>query len=339
MLAALLSVLLTVAVIEVGLRIYVNLSDELVAEASGPRALQNFPESSRVYGLTGSLGPPLSTNSFGFRGPEIQVSNITKAFRIVMLGDSITFGNSVEWYETFSYVLEERLNREYGGDRFQVLNLGVSGYNTQQELATLRELGMQFAPDLIVLNVCLNDSDPAKDVFKVGLINRTTVSRLSDLNIRTVVASSYFLTFVKENLFRLLERHGDFVSKFNSPKLFLDSRVRETAWANMKQHMLGIARLAEQARIPLLVIIYPYASQVGLEGQERLPQQDLVRFLSSLDIPVLDAAPAYRNEGQAMFVDGYIHLSPEGHRVIADVIREFMINEGILLPREHVGNR
>ena len=40
----------------------------------------------------------------------------------------------------------------------EVLNFGVSGYNTQQEVETLREKGLRYSPDLVVLAVCVNDA-------------------------------------------------------------------------------------------------------------------------------------------------------------------------------------
>ena len=132
-------------------------------------------------------GPPISSNTFGFRGEEITLDKGQNTFRIIMLGDSITFGNGVAWNETFSYHLQTMFNDSYRSLKFEVLNFGVSGYNTKQELAILRELGLKLDPDIVVLNVSLNDSDPVKKVGAHGLSNKTTISKLSDINVRTIV--------------------------------------------------------------------------------------------------------------------------------------------------------
>src|SRR5438128_43073 len=69
--------------------------------------------------------------------------------RMVMLGDSITFCYGVRDGETFSAVMETL------DPRLEVVNLGVQGYGTDQELLKLEREGFAYAPDVVVLNVCL----------------------------------------------------------------------------------------------------------------------------------------------------------------------------------------
>jgi lysophospholipase L1-like esterase len=120
-----------------------------------------LPDSARAYALRPGLGPPFGTNAHGFRGEPVDVAKPAGVRRIVMLGDSITFGNSVAWNQTFSYVLQQILNERAGRREFEVLNLGVSGYNTAGSSYAARARP-QFSPDVIVLNVCLNDSDQSR---------------------------------------------------------------------------------------------------------------------------------------------------------------------------------
>jgi len=70
--------------------------------------------------------------------------------RIVALGDSLTFGWGVEADERFTSRLEEQL----GAD---VLNLGVSGYGTDQELLLWEHDGRALRPRVVLLTVCAND--------------------------------------------------------------------------------------------------------------------------------------------------------------------------------------
>jgi len=46
---------------------------------------------------------------------------------------------------------------EAEGKHVEVLNLGLGGYNTLQEVSTLEQIGIQFAPDLVVVGYCIND--------------------------------------------------------------------------------------------------------------------------------------------------------------------------------------
>ena len=339
---SLLSILITLGLVEAGLRVYIlNLTPE-ARQSRRPELLQDIPGSDRVYGLRPMVGPPAGSNSFGFRGPEVSQQKGPGTFRILMLGDSITYGNSVDWNQTFAYFLQQRLTGSEPDVHVEVLNLGVSGYNSRQELATLRDLGLRFSPDLIVLNICLNDSDPVKHLYGLALKNETRFTRWSDLNIRTVVDWSYLLTLVKHRLIWLVDAYGGNLKLLNSPKLFLDTRVRETAWQDMKAAIREMHQVAVGAGIPMAAVIYPYRSQVGLSSEDRIPQQDLLAFLGGLGVPALDATPAYQDAPERMFVDGFIHLSPYGHSRIADALRAFLAGNGLLpfveAPRNDVGS-
>ncbi len=315
---------LTFAAFEIGLRLVVRF-----LPADYGAAVEALPGSQRIYGLKPNLPLPVFSNSYGFRGVEVSRDKPAGVFRIVMLGDSITFGNSVSWNETFSYFLEQQLNETGGPMRFEVLNLGVSGYNTAQELATLREVGLQFSPDLVVLNICLNDSDPPKVLVRAGLQNKARVTRLADLNARTIVASSYVLTWLQQKTVGLLSNFMGVYRSLNSPRLFLDPRIGEAAWGEMKATMKELAETTRAAGIPFATVVYPYSSQLDVPAEERVPQRDLAAFFRSAGIPSLDAATHYRT-GTDMFVDGYIHLSPNGHEIIARAIGGFLREHGWL---------
>jgi hypothetical protein len=84
---------------------------------------------------------------------EIQIQKPDNVFRIAVLGDSYAEALQVDVARTFWRVLENRLMQcGYGGDkRIEVLNFGVSGYSTAQELITLKTRVVKFKPDLVLL--------------------------------------------------------------------------------------------------------------------------------------------------------------------------------------------
>ena len=97
------------------------------------------------------------SNSMGFRDREHSVGAREGTYRILVLGDSIGEGLRIEDDgQIFPAVLESRL-RELGLDA-EVLNFSVNGYNTLQEVETLKEKGLAFRPDLVLLAYCLNDT-------------------------------------------------------------------------------------------------------------------------------------------------------------------------------------
>ncbi len=115
------------------------------------------------------LGATFTTNDLGFRtesmGPKPQGIK-----RIVVIGDSWTFGQGVQYEDTFTHRLEQLLNRK--GGRWQVYNLGVPGWNTANEVAALRTLFSRLQPDVVVFCPTSNDIDDSYDIWNGRLVNR-----------------------------------------------------------------------------------------------------------------------------------------------------------------------
>lgn len=98
------------------------------------------------------------SNRLGYRDVEHAAAKPPGVYRIVVLGDSIAAGLRVERYEdTFPAVLERLLRAR--GLNAEVINLSVSGYNTRQEVETLKDRGLRFDPDLVLLAYTLNDRE------------------------------------------------------------------------------------------------------------------------------------------------------------------------------------
>jgi lysophospholipase L1-like esterase len=89
-------------------------------------------------------------NSLGFLGPERPVDKPSGTVRVLVLGDSISEQRT--WVELLEELLNERLQAPV-----EVWNLGVSGYGTLNELAYLQHRALDWDPDLVLLQFCLND--------------------------------------------------------------------------------------------------------------------------------------------------------------------------------------
>jgi hypothetical protein len=99
----------------------------------------------------------IRVNSLGFRGPEIK-DVPPGGRRVVVLGDSQAAGFEVPEHQTYEAVLQRRLTSALGA-QVQVINAGVRGYGTDQELLTYEQRVRQLHPDLVVLHFSANDSD------------------------------------------------------------------------------------------------------------------------------------------------------------------------------------
>ncbi len=114
----------------------------------------------RYYPRRGRDGHDVRINSRGFCDEERDIEKNRP--RIVLIGDSTTESWEVDPRERPHRVLEETL-----GGRFEVLNLGVRAYGTDQSLLLLKRLGMAFRPDVVIYTFCINDiRDNAKRTGK-----------------------------------------------------------------------------------------------------------------------------------------------------------------------------
>jgi len=93
-------------------------------------------------------------NSHGFRDREH--SGTGPAQRVVLLGDSVTFGLGVRQEVTFAGLLAHDLETGTASRR-EVFNLAVFAYDTRDELATYRSEGAALEPAVVVLQFFLND--------------------------------------------------------------------------------------------------------------------------------------------------------------------------------------
>ncbi|MFQ5785492.1 MAG: SGNH/GDSL hydrolase family protein [Alphaproteobacteria bacterium] len=98
-------------------------------------------------------GAYLAINREGFRDREHSLAKPAGGFRIAVLGDSYTEARAIPTEKTFWSILERRLKTcaALAGRPVEVLNFGVSGYGTTQELITLRRHVLKYRPDLVLL--------------------------------------------------------------------------------------------------------------------------------------------------------------------------------------------
>ena len=92
----------------------------------------------------------VSINEHGYADAERAVEKTRP--RIALIGDSTTEFWEVDEPERGHNVLEARLD-----GRFEVLNMGVRGYGTDQSLLLFAEKGVRFDPDVAVYTFCIND--------------------------------------------------------------------------------------------------------------------------------------------------------------------------------------
>lgn len=94
-------------------------------------------------------------NNHGYRDLDRHYDNKNQAYRILFLGDSVTFGAIVPAEKIYTRILEERLLNH--GYNVEVINMAYGGCGTDQELEILKNEGLKYNPNLIIVQFCTND--------------------------------------------------------------------------------------------------------------------------------------------------------------------------------------
>jgi hypothetical protein len=122
-----------------------NLRFELIANFSG-------------YSDGGIVRIPqflVEINADGFRDTNYSLEKGKNTKRIIAIGDSYTFGHGVNLSDSWPKGLEKLLNTN--GTKYEVLNMGVEGYDMQEYEEVLKTKGLKYDPDIVLIGYVGND--------------------------------------------------------------------------------------------------------------------------------------------------------------------------------------
>lgn len=146
-------------------------------------------------------------NRAGFRDVDHSIRKLSGIKRIIVVGDSVTEGYGVEWKYVFANLLQSRL-----GPQREVIVLAAGGLNTPQEVHLLKQEGLSYAPDLVVINFVLNDADFFTRFDEAQRYSAEMAARIGLFNlpvppvVKRALKSSALVYFVKERVENLKGR-------------------------------------------------------------------------------------------------------------------------------------
>jgi lysophospholipase L1-like esterase len=309
-------------------------------------------------GIYGDFNVTIEINSYGLRDYERSIaSNLT---RVLVLGDSMTFGYGVEMNETYSKYLERMTNKN--SIKYQVFNAGgTSGDSPGTYYLYLKNYGIQkFKPRVVIIGFYYNDlSDPKRyeilqDESGLPLKIKSTYHYIDDDGkVRITKSTLPILKYeVGDRIYTFLLKNShffSFVKKIVTDIFFVIFRDRfydidlnpeiKNYWDFNKKMLLAINDLAIKNNAKLIIIIIPERKQVndrlweqysiiiGEEKLDRTKPNDIVKeFGEQNNITVIDLYDTFHEKNKKMplylRVDG--HINPQGHKVIAEEIYEYL---------------
>ena len=259
--------------------------------------------------------PAVISNSKGMRdGREFSFQKQNGMRRMVVLGDSFTFGQGVEQDEAWPAHLQMSL------PKWEVLNMAVHGYGTDQQLLMLKHEGVKYHPDVVIVgffveNVYRNGlafRDFAKPMFVLenGALRLTNTPVPSPEAVLAETRGERPLSFAAHFFSRRFGRA--YGSETLGPTSGDDYLLRLTRSILDEMHAAASDNSAR-----LMVVAIPYSSfspSLKIEGS-------LAEWADGCGVPTLNLREsldrAQQETGEPMYDS---HFTARGHEVAAEAV-------------------
>ena len=309
-------------------------------------------------------------NSKGLRDEEYEYAKPPGVYRILVLGDSFAWGYGVEQGNNFSDQLEELLNKSAAGNLVEVINAGVSGYGTDQELLLLEREGMKYQPDLVLVAFATNDFTLDNKSGRHGYYLKPYFSveggqlKAKNYPLADVTAGEWddllknwkpeektekrkgfkgFLKYQTKTYPFLSQGFKDMrYSMLRSlsrnqafGKVFNQMRIdlskEDIDLEVTKKIFLKMKEITSSGNAQLAVFVVPYKSAL-----EKLPNpylQDFLDFFQSNEIAGFYPYDIFYEKfksGEKLFLSHDDHWNENGHMLAAQTIRDFLVEQGLI---------
>ena len=98
-------------------------------------------------------GKKLLTNSRGLADDEYSLAKPADTYRVVVAGSSWTMATRVELPDAYHSVLERKLSTHMAPQKAEFINLGVENYGLSEIVASVRDKGLAYDPDMIIFAI------------------------------------------------------------------------------------------------------------------------------------------------------------------------------------------
>lgn len=248
----------------------------------------------------------LVTNSRGMRADrEFADDKPPGTLRIIGIGDSGMFGWGVAQGEDYMSVLEKELNKRNDGIKYEVINMGVPGYNTALEVESFVYKGLALHPDIVIVGWCENDYQLPFFMLEAENFHRRDISFLHMYlfrrkDIADVVAG--------RKLRSMRDVNKDMVES---------NIVENSGFGGVREALERLKALGNERGFHVLVM-GPIKSHVA-------------GIIKDLDLPTFNTydkinAADYPKE----YAIHFMHPRPGGHAVIAEKLAEDLAQRGWL---------
>jgi hypothetical protein len=350
------SILLGLLVMEIGIRVWNPSIGNPMTEIHRPSAKFGWELVPGSSGY-GALGEYYQINASGLRDKDYPLQKKAGVYRIVVLGDSFTFGMGVNLEDTYPKRLEKILQAK--DPNIEVINFGVIGHDMWQYYETLKRRALSYHPDLVILALF-----PGDDFYEsvapydesghyVGVFPFPPYEQEPG---ELWAPMSYFAIW---NLLRNVNLQFEYKYRYKRGYTYVkgieerkkkygplrpDHMATKGMAATMEKHkftefsetLKNFVKTATNAGAKTLVVLIPDSVQLNdyyMQGSNRFAKEQCAKN----KVPFLDMTPILEAEEDhtSLYLFPFdAHNSPRGLKVIAQAIADRIDKLGFLRERE-----
>lgn len=295
----------------------------------------------------------VEANSLGFPGPEYPEQKSNDVFRILVTGDAFSSAEGVDTGQAWPRLLESRLNELVGEKKVEVLNFAMTGYGPNQYAEVVEEFSPRYQPDLIIVEVFVNDFQDAvwtnQDFqYNIGFYNGDSDSISSVIKLESL--RSWIEINVKQKLKETLRSEPNAQGYFLGQVITLERQEFETlnsARDVVQDDLKKIQNTADQIGAQVVLVMVPssvqvcssgdlpyYPRHIDLNDSTRFdvdqPQRIMFEIADSLGLPLYDLHDVLFSSGQCHYQPHNMHWLAEGHSVVSTYLADILMEDNYI---------
>jgi len=321
------------------------------------------PNSEDIH-ITEEFNIHIKINSKGFRNKEFSLEKSANTTRIMVFGDSFTFGHGVEENETYSAFLEDI----FGEEKVEVINAGYkAAMSPDSYYLFLKNEISKYKPDIVIFGIWVgNDLTDINDNEWLEVDNKGLplniksklyyVDESNRLRNKNFIDDGSLYRTIGNFLWKYSQTYNLVRNKFSFLLIKIRKSVQddfdciycdgfnkkhESTWKDMKLIMEASKEIANSNSFELIVAILPTKEQVDNKEWERYinfhkdreivmerPQTEFKEILDSLDIGYIDLLPDFQklNVDNSFYFENEPHWNVNGHDLVAQKLYNYITN-------------
>jgi lysophospholipase L1-like esterase len=276
-------------------------------------------------------------NSLGFRDNEISAEKKDSEIRILVIGDSITWGDYLQANEVYVERIEYYLNKGCRDKKIEVINAGIGDVGLKEEMDILIDTGLSIYPDIVVVSFYLNDSRPPwgfpEELGYPGWLRRNSIlashlyNKFKLWQWMKEKGMDRFDWIYKQD--RLDWRHDQqaFLELADMAKYDWGAAWDSESWMSLGTYFNKLKDLSKENQFKVIVVAFPVVYQIYADFLEDYPQRTLDKIARQNGFYYFDLLSVLRTHNNEKLYFDQCHPRVKTNDIIGKSIADYVQQE------------